>query len=200
MSDAYHHGDLRAALIDAALLQLREHGPEHLTLRKLAERVGVSRSGAYHHFDSKNELLCAVAGEGFAQLRAMMPTDAAEDARELEACVRAFVRDYVAFASREPALYELMFGRGIWRVGGATDELKAVAHGCFGDYADWVERVMGLGQPRRERRACLRVAQANWAAIHGLCRLSLDGVYLQSASLDELVEVVADSIVRALRG
>ena len=62
---SYHHGDLRAALLAAARDMIAEAGIEGLSLRKLAERAGVSRTAPYHHFQDKNDLLCAIAAEGF---------------------------------------------------------------------------------------------------------------------------------------
>ena len=62
---AYHHGDLRKALLDDAVKLLREEGEAGLSMRNLAARAGVSRTAAYHHFEGKHALLCAVAEEGF---------------------------------------------------------------------------------------------------------------------------------------
>lgn len=200
MTDSYHHGDLRAALIEAALQQLQEQGLEQLTLRKLADKVGVSRTGAYHHFANKNDLVCAVAALGFVQLEEMISRMAEGQSAEWEADVARFVREYVDFAMAQPELYELMFGRAIWKVGGATEELKTVAHGCFSIYSDWVEQAVSSQQPTLSKRHTLRIAQANWAAIHGLCRLSLDGVYMASTDLSGVADEVAASMVTAIRG
>ncbi|WP_156508836.1 TetR/AcrR family transcriptional regulator, partial [Oleiphilus sp. HI0132] len=64
----YHHGDLRNKLISISLEMLQENGMPGLSLRKLAERAGVSRSAPYHHFKDKNDLLAAVAEQGFEVL------------------------------------------------------------------------------------------------------------------------------------
>jgi hypothetical protein len=56
---SYHHGDLRSSLLDAANAMLKEHGIEGLSLRKLADRVGVSRTAPYHHFKDKKTSYCA---------------------------------------------------------------------------------------------------------------------------------------------
>jgi len=194
MAEHYHHGDLRAALITAASEQLSEHGLEQLTLRKLADKVGVSRTGAYHHFANKNELVCAVAAQGFVQLYEMMPVREGSTAKSTADEVRRFVQDYLGFASEQPELYELMFGRTIWRVGSATDELKTIAYTCFASYSDWVLHSLRLTQPAIGKQQALRIAQSNWAAIHGLCRLSIDGVYMASSDLSGVVDEVVFSI------
>ncbi|MGB0865533.1 MAG: TetR/AcrR family transcriptional regulator [Granulosicoccaceae bacterium] len=200
MADSYHHGDLRTALIESAVQLLQEQGLEQLTLRKLAERVGVSRTGAYHHFANKNDLVCAVAAKGFVQLRAMMKPRYNLDCAQLDRHIHLFVSDYVNFASAQPELYELMFGRSIWKVGGATEELKAVAYDCFDAYAAWVEQTVQQHQPLLSKRDSLRIAQANWATLHGLCRLSLDGVYLESTDMSAVGGVVANTMIDTLRG
>ena len=63
----YHHGDLRPNLLSAATEMITAGGVESLSLRKLAEKVGVSRTATYHHFKDKHDLLCAVAAQGFAK-------------------------------------------------------------------------------------------------------------------------------------
>ena len=65
----YHHGDLRRALLDEALRTIQTHGVQHLTLRTVGERLGVSRSALYRHFADKQSLLAAVGREGFRKLR-----------------------------------------------------------------------------------------------------------------------------------
>ena len=65
----YHHGNLRRALLDEALVTIREEGVDGLTLREIGARVGVSRSALYRHFADKRALLTAVATEGFRALR-----------------------------------------------------------------------------------------------------------------------------------
>ena len=196
MAQSYHHGDLRAALLEAAIRVLQDQGLEQLTLRKLADMVGVSRTGAYHHFINKNDLICAVAARGFEQLEAMMRRVADEPESELGLDVQRFVREYLEFAVSQPELYELMFGRTIWKVGEASDELRSVSHACFAYYATLIAQRVGLS-PAKKRRS-LRIAQANWATIHGLCRLSIDGVYVANAELSEVIDEAVTSIERSL--
>src|SRR5215212_3301441 len=91
----YHHGDLRQALVDAAIELLREGGVDALTLRAAARRAGVSQAAPYRHFADHADLLAAVAADGFARLRDVMiqsartATGPREGLREL---ARAYVR------------------------------------------------------------------------------------------------------------
>jgi len=105
----YHHGNLRAALLDQAERTLREQGSEQLSLRELARQVGVSHGAPRRHFADRQALLDALAQAGFArlgdELRAAL--DAAGD--DYQARFRATATAYVRFATRDAALLELMF-------------------------------------------------------------------------------------------
>lgn len=186
-SSSYHHGDLRSALITAAAELMQSEGVDGLSLRKLAERAGVSRSAPYHHFKDKNALLCALAESGFEQLETMMD---GIDFSTPETGLRQFVRRYMKFATEQPERYELMFGRGIWQNGGATDSLAEVAYKSFRDYAQRVEQMLS-GQSLPAGTEPLRLAQASWATLHGLSKLLNDGIYVNP----EDMEAVSDQAV-----
>jgi AcrR family transcriptional regulator len=98
----YHHGDLREALLQGADDLLRERGIEGLSLRKLAEQVGVSRTAPYHHFRDKHDLLCALAARGFAHLETLIEEAQLDRHGDLESGLRAFVRAYLSFAAGHP--------------------------------------------------------------------------------------------------
>ncbi|MBF1803642.1 TetR/AcrR family transcriptional regulator [Alloalcanivorax profundimaris] len=186
--DRYHHGDLHDTLLREAGVLLREQGVEGLSLRRLAERAGVSRTAPYHHFEDKNALLCALAERGFQRLEGLID-ELSLDPADPEPGLRRFVRAYLRFASEDGERYELMFGRTLWKAGRPSAALTRVAHGCFRRYVEamGVER---LGGPR-DGADPLRVAQASWATLHGLCRLLLDGIYLRR----EDMEAVSDQAV-----
>lgn len=169
---------------------VRESGQEGLTLRRLAERAAVTPPALYHHFRDKNDLLCALAEEGFLGLIA-----ATEGAPEVEggldARIRAFVRGYVAFAEANPETYELMFGRTLWKAGRPTASMKTRAHATFRAFLERVEvAVKASGVP--SDTPILRIAQATWAMLHGLCRQRIDGIYPAGTELDAM----ADEVVR----
>lgn len=182
----YHHGDLHAALLKESAQMLQQEGIDGLSLRKLAERVGVSRMAPYHHFADKHALLCALATEGFHQLNTLMD-DQGPIEQNLEIQLKDFVRAYIRFASDNPEQYELMFGRTLWKSAQPTDELRAVAHDSFRRYA---ERLGNLLQQARLPRGSrpLRLVQASWAMLHGLCRLLIDGIYVDRGDMEEISE------------
>ena len=98
---AYHHGSLREALLKAALEALREVGLEALSLRDVARRAGVSTAAPYHHFSDKDELVAALAMQGFErlerQLISALDRAGQSPARRLDAVCRA----YFAFATKQ---------------------------------------------------------------------------------------------------
>jgi AcrR family transcriptional regulator len=99
-SRPYHHGDLRAALLDAALGLLEED--ETFSLRAVARRAGVSPTAPYRHYQDKEALLAALATYGFDQL-----ADRLDAAAELT----GMAEEYVTFALAHPGLFRLMYGR-----------------------------------------------------------------------------------------
>ncbi|MFJ3083451.1 TetR/AcrR family transcriptional regulator [Streptomyces halstedii] len=102
----YHHGDLRRALLTAALDVVAADGPDALSLRDLARRAGVSHAAPAHHFKDRAGLLTAVAAEGYALF-----ADTLADAPDLRERGVAYVR----FATRHPAHFQVMFRPELYR-------------------------------------------------------------------------------------
>jgi AcrR family transcriptional regulator len=105
---AYHHGDLANALVDAALKLVEKEGADAVSLRDLAQSLGVSRAAPYRHFEDRDALLATVAARGFEDLVAAYEaalTGPGDGRERLYAASRAFF----AFATRRPGLYRLMF-------------------------------------------------------------------------------------------
>lgn len=106
--DRYHHGDLANALLAAALRKVEGEGAEAVSLRDLAETLGVSRAAPYRHFASRDELLAAVAAVGFEEL-VRVYDQALSGPGDGRARLIAASRAFFAFAVRRPGLYSLMF-------------------------------------------------------------------------------------------
>ncbi|MGD9896710.1 MAG: TetR/AcrR family transcriptional regulator [Candidatus Methylacidiphilaceae bacterium] len=173
----YHHGALRRALLDAALLFLRKRDPSGLTLRALSAQVGVSAAAPYRHFSNKEALLAAVAEEGFRQMTQEMRVAEAKAAGVRER-LRILGLAYIRFAKAHPEHFRIMFGREAVvyeRDPSASEAAKA----AFSVLVDAVRdgQNAGLiqeGDPRSQ-------ALAAWAMVHGLAALAVDGRIAGSA-------------------
>jgi AcrR family transcriptional regulator len=158
-SQPYHHGDLRRALLDAALTAVAEQGPAALSLREIARRAGVSHAAPTHHFRNKAGLLTAIAAEGWELL-----ADALAEAQRDDGFGGQGVA-YVVFATTHPAHFavmrtpELLHGDDAALVAARDRAGEQLRHGA-GD---------GGGPDDNSRRL------AAWALVHGLANLLLEG-------------------------
>src|SRR5256885_1168332 len=105
---AYHHGDLKATLVECAIALLRTEGPEALTLRAVARAAGVSQAAPYRHFPDRRALVGAVAEDGFRRLQAAMLEHVGQQSGRQG--LKEVAIAYVEFAHRNPAQYRIMFG------------------------------------------------------------------------------------------
>jgi AcrR family transcriptional regulator len=168
----YHHGDLRGALIDAAIALLREGGLPALSLRAAARKAGVSQAAPYRHFADHADLLAAVAADGFTRLRTVM-IDAARAGASPREGLRGLARAYVRFGVRHPAEYRVMFGAetaGHSRFPQLEEQSSSV-------YQLLVDGIVGLQQGGLVRSGDpLAIAFTAWSSMHGLVTLVLDGL------------------------
>ena len=184
---AYHHGNLHASLLTAATAILKESGIEGLSLRKLAERVGVSRTAPYHHFKDKNELLCAIAEEGFNHWHKTSLDIFSQDKLSNREKYQQFFHDYIHYAANNPQLYDLMFGRAIWKQHKATQGLREIAYPSFQYQVQMTKHWQAQGLLPSDQQS-LRLAQVTWGTMHGIARLLIDGIYADTSHIDEMCE------------
>lgn len=181
----YHHGDLRREMTEAAIVLVEQDGVEALSLRKLAERVGVSQTALYHHFRDKQALLCAVGEAAIERFAGEMQRGMAE-AGDLEARFERFVTVYVRFALGHPQLYELLFGRVLWKADGAESEaFRASARASFRSYAEMIISLQAQGRLSPDLNP-LRLAQVMWGTLHGLCCMYNDGLAFSPGDVEEI--------------
>jgi len=163
---SWHHGDLKRALVEAALATLRERGGEAVSLREVARRVGVSAAAPYHHFASREALLGAVAAWGIEAMgRAMAEAQAAAPDGPEDQLV-AVGMGYLLFALREPAVFRAMMRPGQAR--GRAPPPGGPAERLHRALSRLREERGGGRDPAIEAHLC-------WAAVHGLAVLALDG-------------------------
>lgn len=168
----YHHGNLREALIEAALRLIGEKGPAGFTFAEAARAAGVSPAAPYRHFRDRDELMADVARRGFEQFAAALET-AWDQGRP--APRRAFERvgqAYLRFARSEPAAYAAMFESGLQV--SAHPGLHAAADGAFAIMLKACEAVL-VTLPTERRPPALMVALHIWSQTHGIASLFARG-------------------------
>ena len=164
--NAYHHGDLRAALIAAARHVLETARPEAITLKSLAHRLGVSQPAPYRHFASRDALLAAVAADGFERFRDALVA-ARDGARENEAFLKSCLA-YLEFARANRGVYRLMFASQLLRE--ADDEALDRAASAAFDFL--LEGAARIAPPERVRAIAVWI----WSTLHGLAMLEAEGL------------------------
>jgi len=177
--DQYHHGDLRRALLLAAIRTIQKHGFDALTLRAVGDELGVSRTALYRHFADKSALLTAVAAEGFRMLRVDLASAWEAGGLNLAALV-AMGEAYVRFALNNPWHYRVMFGSGFELVS-SDPELGEEGKGAFQALALALGQLQAQGLVRNDDGQ----TQANfvWSVVHGVAMLAIDG-NLQHQGMD----------------
>jgi len=193
--DGYHHGDLRAGLVEAARALVEVNGPEKLSLSDACRAAGVSTAAPYRHFPDKDALLFAVAQEGMERQAAMMHEAAARGALGSEATIAAIGRAYVDFALREPGVFKLMFGL----TRGHAEEAALVATGeaTFGIVLAQIAARSGRAPTDPE---VILTGFKLWTFVHGLSFLFIDDK-LGKMNLEAMIDldlVLADIARRLL--
>jgi AcrR family transcriptional regulator len=163
----YHHGNLREALIRAALDLIAKKGPAGLTFAEAARSAGVSPAAPYRHFRDREDLLANVALQGFVRFEAALARAWDEGRGGALAALDRLGRAYLDFARAEPAFYAAMFEAGV-AVGDA--ELREASERAFGVLRRAAEAVCAL-TPVAGRPPALMVALHVWSMAHGIAAL-----------------------------
>ena len=191
ISTNYHHGDLYSSLLTTASAMISEGGVESLSLRKLAMRIGVSRTAAYHHFKDKNDLLIAIAAQGFITWKKQAEEIFCHENLTDREKYKAFVGYYVQFATENPAIYQLMFGGTLWKDKESPSKLKEVAYPSFQFQVEMTKAWQAKGLLPNSPNT-LRLAQVTWATLHGIAQLVIDGIYADASQIDEMCQCAID--------
>lgn len=185
-SDAYHHGDLRAALVEAARKEIERSGAEAVSMKALAQSLGVSQPAPYRHFPDREALLVAVAAESFRAFSAAVR--AAAEAAPERAALRAMASAYVAFGREHVHLYRLMFASRLLRSSVPGGELGVAAKESFEQLLEAVR----ANVPGADAR---RVALGIWASLHGIVMLDAEGLLPCHITADVQVDrLVRDAV------
>jgi AcrR family transcriptional regulator len=168
----YHHGNLKEALMRAALELIAEKGPGGFTFAEAARWAGVSPAAPYRHFRDRDELLASVALRGFEQFEAALMRAWDDGRPEVFAAFERLGKAYLAFARAEPAYYSAMFEAGIPL--DTSPELRAAGDRAFAVLRGACERLIATVPPAK-RPPALMMALHIWALSHGIASLFARG-------------------------
>jgi AcrR family transcriptional regulator len=175
----YHHGDLRSALLDAALTVINEAGSSQLTIREVARRAGVSHTAPYRHFADKDELIVAVVEQGFELLQQTMQTEKDAAPKDPISQFAASGTAYIDFALQHPAYYRVMYSGDLL----TSDGHKSLQHTSSNTFAQMVDDITTCQQ--------LNIVKSGNPALQALAILS---------TVHGFVTMVNDNRVNALLG
>ena len=195
---SYHHGNLREALLSAAVDSIREQGAENLSLRALARVVGVSQTAPYRHFADKNGLLVELARQTFDELSRVTSERIDPALNCAENLLRAG-EAYLRYAIANPEKYRLIFGSSITQRE-QYPQLQTAARSAF----NVLLQLMAEGAQRGEFLPTEPMLLANncWSSIHGFALLTIDGVFArkeQPLGFDDMLRVHLQMTLRAIQ-
>ena len=184
----YHHGNLKEALIRAALQLIAEKGPAGFTFAEAARFAGVSPAAPYRHYRDRDDLLADVARRGFEQFADVLNAAWDEGRPDPMTAFERMGKAYLKFAQAEPAYYSAMFEAGI--PPNTSAELAAAGDRAFGVIRGAAERIIAR-LPAGRRPPALMVALHVWSLSHGIAALFGRGDAARRPlpmSTDELLE------------
>jgi AcrR family transcriptional regulator len=190
---AYHHGDLRTALIKATIEMINEQGVASITMRSLSDWVGVSRTAAYRHFDDKSALLTATAIEGFKQFSKALRVARLDESHDEISRFRMMGQAYIEFAMDNSAYYRLMFGDTVIQ---KNEELRTSCDEAFKELLLIIELLQQVNaicceDPKNQ-------AIYIWSLMHGLSSLVIDNKLQKNVELKDLMIFIDQQIQKSL--
>lgn len=168
----YHHGNLRQALIDAALLLIAEKGPTGFTLSEAAKKAGVTPAAVYRHFEGREDLIAECARQGYEIFGDLMSFAFDDGKPTAMAAFEATGRAYLAFARKYPGHYVAMFESGISV--NRTPELAAASAKARGVLEHAAQKLSENIPPEKRPPAAMFSAHI-WALSHGVVELFARG-------------------------
>ena len=169
----YHHGNLKEALLQAALDLIAQKGPGGFTFAEAARSAGVSPAAPYRHFRDRDELLASIAERGFNQFEAALNAAWDDGRPDTPTAFERLGRAYLQFARDEPASYSAMFESGL-----PVDDypaLNAAGERAFMVIRGAAERLAALTPPGVSRPPAMMMALHIWSMSHGIASLFARG-------------------------
>jgi AcrR family transcriptional regulator len=189
----YHHGNLRQALVDAALALVAEGGDTAVTVREAARRAGVSAGAPFRHFPTRRALMTAVAEESMRRFKAEIDRAVAQtSARDPLERLRAIARAYLRWAMRNPAHFEVHSTQRLFDFDRATtlhdddNAIRAITRQTVQDAAD-------AGLLRSNDIALVQLAGR--AMVYGFARMKIDGHFARWNVPEPEAERIGDAVI-----
>ena len=191
----YHHGDLKNALIQAGVEILSKEGIGGLSLRKVAQRAGVSHNAPYSHFPDKQSLIAAISTEGFKHLYRELDLAVASYHGDAKRQLQEGAWTYVQFAMNNRDTFKIMFS-GVLEKEKEYPAFVEISHKTFDRVVDIVREcqaagILGPGSPET-------IAVCVWGQIHGIISLVLEGQVphniLDRHSVQDIVSLAIEQI------
>ena len=193
----YHHGNLKEALVRAALELIAQKGPAGFTFAEAARWAGVSPAAPYRHFRDRDELLADVARRGFDQFEVVLARAWDEGRPDPFTAFDRLGKAYLRFASSEPAYYSAMFEAGI--PPDSSPELREAGERAFAVLRAATERLVAT-LPPPSRPPVLMMALHIWAMAHGVASLFGRGDAARRAQPMQPEELLEAAVLIYLRG
>jgi len=172
--DRYHHGDLRAALLEAGRSILTEDGLEALTLRGVAARAGVSYGAPIHHFPTMRHLLTALAVEGFERFGQALSRHRGQAPQDARSQVAAVCDAYIGFVDDQPHWFRLIFSLSGQELNWEDEGLERASRAAYAALRE-VATVAATARGETGPSAVERIALLIWTSVHGYAQLKLSG-------------------------
>ena len=172
MKHGYHHGNLRQALVEAALVLIAERGPSGFTLSEAAKRADVTPAAVYRHFAGRDDLIAEVARQGYDIFAALMEFAYNDGQPSALAAFEATGRAYLAFARKYPGHYMAMFESGLSF--NAHPDLALVAGKARAVLEKAAEK-LSEQMPADRRPPATMFSAHVWAMSHGVVELYMRG-------------------------
>jgi AcrR family transcriptional regulator len=192
----YHHGDLKNALIKAGVEILSKEGIEGLSLRKVAQRVGVSHNAPYSHFPDKQSLIAAISTEGFNQLYMELDAAVLANAMDPKKQLQQGALAYVRFALNNTDTFKIMFS-GVLEKEKEYPAFVEISHKTFQRVVDVVRACQDASLLRSTSSEMMAVTA--WGQVHGIVSLALEGqishAVLDHHEIEEIVLFAVDEMI-----
>lgn len=172
MSDKYHHGDLKTALIETGIKMISENGEDNLSLRKVAAECGVSRTAPYAHFEDKDDMIRAMQEHVTAAFMERLRPAASKVDEDPEESLRQLGKAYIKFFLEHPEYYTFLFARPMINV---NLDIKSPAKSNYPPFALLREVVIKCNDKADEKLSNQELEERlirKWAGVHGMASIA----------------------------